>query len=124
MKNIAARCILSMAVIVCISSGFSGTEANSWNIGQVVSSGVSGQGPNTQDKSKATIRRDIWWNYCVASEGTAYSVASRLTPAKSGLINDHSIKFRISRNQMYILHPTGKRIELRILRKDKGAVCP
>lgn len=122
MKMAAAK--ITVLIVALVSSGsIGGIAANSWNIGQMVSSSVSGQGSNTQEKDKAASRQDIWWNYCIASQGTAYSVASRLTPAKSGLSPDNPIKFRISRNQMQILRPSGKRIELRILRKDAGNTC-
>lgn len=125
MKIMALRFIVPVLFLLFYGVfAFTDTVANSWNAGRVVSSSVSGQGSTTDGKNKTTSRRDIWWNYCISSEGTVYSVASRLTPAKSGMTNDNSVKFTVNRSRMYILRPSGKRIELRILRKDNGTTCP
>jgi hypothetical protein len=125
MKIISLRFIIPIVFLLFYGVfAFTDTAANSWNAGRVVSSSVSGQGPTTGEKNKTQTRWDIWWNYCISSEGMVYSVASRVTPAKSGLTNDNSVKFTVNRSRMYILRPSGKRTELRILRKDKGVACP
>lgn len=123
MKFFAAGFFVQFALLLSSGIAFSGTASNSWNAGRVVSSSVSGQGTDIREQNKTKIRRDIWWNYCISSEGTVYAAVSRLTPARSGLTNDNSVKFRISRNRMYVLRPSGKSIELRILRKDRGDTC-
>jgi len=92
--------------------------------GRVLAATLSGHGPNPESKSKRSNRLDIWWNYCISSGDTFYSVLSRETPEKTGLKPGKNIRFTEDRKQMYIRSSRGKQFALRILRKGSDRKCP
>ena len=98
--------------------------AKSWKSARVISTGMHGYGSRSAANSQVLRREDIWWSYCIISEGRTYSVLSREKPARTGLKENTSIKFVERRNELDVLNPAGKLITLKILRRGKGQECP
>jgi hypothetical protein len=97
----------------------------SWQDGQVISAALNGHGSNSNTRGvRASGHQEIWWSYCISNADQSYSVVSRLSPAKAGLLIDNPIKVSEKRNQLLILNSAGKQMELRILRKSLSAKCP
>jgi hypothetical protein len=125
MKRKSASLIVTSAFLIL--SGrllFTGTTSNPLRSGRVISSTLSGHGPENEGKSKNVLRTDIWWSYCISTGNASYSVLSRESPSKTGLAPNSLIKFSEKKKLIYITRPDGKRISLRILRKDKTGKCP
>lgn len=95
-----------------------------WQSGLVTAASVSGQGPASAAPARAAAGRDIWWNYCIAANGIHYSVTSRMAPAKLSLAPNSPVRFREKGNRLYMLDRSGKRVELRVVRKGNAGSCP
>ena len=110
--------------IACGACLFAGAANEPWQSGRVISATLGGHGPADEGKWRAAHRVDIWWIYCIAGEDQVYSVISRESPKKTGLKNNSLTRYFEKKNQIYVVNPAGKRIALRILRKDKTGKCP
>jgi hypothetical protein len=92
--------------------------------GRVLAVGISGNGPNPQAKSQTQQRRgDLWWTYSIRAKDRTYVAVSRESPAQTGLTANSSVRFTVSKNQIYTLDSRGKRHVLRVLRQDKTKGC-
>jgi hypothetical protein len=98
--------------------------ATSWRSGRMISATLSGYGSTSYRSEKLVSKTDIWWNYCIASEGQFYTVVSREKPEKLGLTKDKTVRFSERKDRIYVINPAGKRVTLRIVRKDKTRDCP
>jgi hypothetical protein len=96
-----------------------GAQSSPWKSGRVSSISINAQGPNDQAREKGTPSNDIWWNYGIASKDADYSVLSRESPARVGMKKDGNVRFQEGRNQIFVLDAAGKRVALKILRKEK-----
>ncbi len=125
MKTIFNRSLL-FAALLMIGAGVSLTYAakNFWKSGRVIASSLNGHGRTGNPKTMGTRYKDIWWNYCISSGDQAYSVVSREDPVSAGLKENNAVRFLEKRNQIFVINPAGKRIELKILRKDLAPKCP
>jgi hypothetical protein len=127
-KKLARLCAIAAFLLAGAGMLSAAAGTGSLRTGRVISATVSGHGPaevaNKKKASRTTNRTDIWWNYCVSTEGQSYSVLSRESPAKTGLTKNSLIRFSERKNRIYVVNPRGKRISLRILRKDRSGKCP
>jgi hypothetical protein len=115
----------SAFLLVGIGMLFAKAPSRSWRQGHVISSILSGQGNKRIQKGNTYVdRTDVWWTYCISSEGVIYSVISRQSPEKTGLTNEAAIQFLEIKNQIRVTSPHGKNINLRILRKGNSGKCP
>jgi len=87
--------------------------------GKVISASLHGYGSSTEKNRPIISGQDIWWNYVISSEGQIYSVESRENPAKTGLVENSSLRFYEAKNWIYIPRAKGKPIALKILNKSK-----
>ncbi len=106
------------------STGTARSDTSPVQSGRVLAAGISGHGRNPAGKTSRARKGDLWWNYCISSQGQVYSAVSRESPAKSGLTTDARVRFSIDRNQIYVFGPNGRRHTLRILRQSKADACP
>jgi len=113
-----SRLVAAAAVFSICGVLFAGTPAPLPRSGRVISSTVSGHGPENLRKS------DVWWTYCISADNISYSVLSRKGPAETGLLNNKPIQFSERKNQISVINPRGKSVSLRILRKENSGKCP
>ncbi len=103
---------------------FAASAVSPSKTGRVISATISGHGPTEVEGKKkvssAAKKTDIWWTYCISAQGQSYFVLSRDNPEKTGLTKNRWISFSEGKNQIYIVNPRGKRVALRILRKEKS----
>jgi len=122
MRTLSLRSCIFALVLLTGSNLFSADSKKPlWVSGRVVAVSVNAHSIDEKTR-KGVLKNDLWWNYCIASKKGFYSVLSRETPAKAGLKENSSIQFMESKNQIYVVNPSGKRIALKILRK--GDTCP
>ena len=125
MKTILARfCRTAAFLLMGASVLFTFAAANPWKSGRVIEAGINGHGRTGNAKIQGTRYKDMWWNYCISSGDEAYSVLSRENPSHAGLKENSEVRFLERKDQIFVLNPAGKRIGLKILRKDKGQRCP
>ncbi len=120
-------CLFILSGILCAfaaSFGPARSDTRPVQSGRVLAAGMSGHGKNPAGKTSRARKGDLWWNYCISSQGQVYSAVSRESPAKSGLTTDARVRFSIDRNQIYVFGPNGRRHTLRILRQLKADACP
>jgi hypothetical protein len=98
--------------------------ARAWKSGRVITISLSGHGPSSSNQRPASRNSDVWWNYCISANGNFYSVLSRQSPEKLGLAENSPIRFSENNNQIRVIVPSGKSVDLRIVRKDKTKKCP
>lgn len=118
---ISAVCIVALVSSNQLSHS---REKVQWQTGKIVSANLSGHGENPESSGKRKGGRgDIWWAYCVSSGGKAYSAVSRMSPDKSGLTVDRTVRFSVDRDRIRILNPRGERHTMRIVRQGNESIC-
>lgn len=114
--------VLTIAALAQFSLSQARVAKSRWQKGRLISANISGQGSNSKGRN-ASGRPDIWWEYCIGSDGQVYSAVSRVNPAKAKLSVGDSITFEASRDRVQILTPKGTRLSMRILRNEPGKQC-
>ncbi len=92
--------------------------------GRLIAAQLIGHGKNPDPG--ANLKRsqgDIWWSYCVASDGKAYDAVSRISPTKSGLTVNRAVQFSVERKSLIILGAKGERLTMRIVRQGDESIC-
>ncbi len=116
--------LLGVLCALAVSFVLSRSDTRPVLSGRVLAAGISGHGENPAGKTSRARKGDLWWSYCIFSQGQVYSAVSRESPASTGLTTNAKVRFSVDKNQIYFLGPDGKRHTLRILRQLKADACP
>lgn len=119
--RLLSAAILGMLLLCAPLS--SEAPARKWQSGRVLAANLSGYGPSTSSRSKHAGKGDLWWTYCISSDGRTYSAVMRGSPARTGLEVNSPIRFSIVKNRMTVLNSRKESFVLRILRQGKEKIC-
>jgi hypothetical protein len=111
--------LIPLTFFLMTSYSLFASETNTpvWKTGRVVQAVISGHGPSEKGKYARSRRNDIFWIYMISADHQSFSVISRVSPQKTGMKANTSIKFSVEKNQIRILNSEGKSFIMRILRQ-------
>ena len=106
LKRMAVSNLIAFSLCGSVQAGLS---AQAWRTGLVLSADLAGHGPGTNMRTGRPSRGDVWWAYCISSDGKSYAAVSRRSPARIGAKARNQVRFVISGTRMIVLDSRGGR---------------